>query len=262
MDIHAESFFCELLNLIFEYKLENLNHFQKNYDSIDLGDKKNRISVQITAQNTRAKVQETLDRFIKNGHENEYDRVIILIIGTKPNFRTPFNTGGKFCFDTNTDVWDTKTLIKIINEKSNEELSQICDFFKKQLYPNEGYTGVSLNKLGAQMLNEMHSICKEKLLSIGIPEKTAEKIIETDIGSAKWQYILDEVTKGKRYLVGEFGSGKSHALLIIAQRLMNEYLSGNSAVFPLYVRGREIFRVGSIKQWLKDLKFEEINFFY
>lgn len=261
IDIHAESFFCELLNLILGYKLENLNHFQKNYNSIDLGDKENRISVQITAQNTRAKVQETLDKFINNGHENEYDRLIILIIGAKPKFRAPFNAGGKFCFDVDTDVWDIKYLIKIISEKPNGELSQICDFFKKQLYPNEGYTGLSLNKLGEQMLNEMYSTCKEKLLSIGILEMTADKIIETDVGSTKYQYILDEIADGKRYLIGEFGSGKSHALLIIAQRFMNEYLSGNSAVFPLYVRGREFLRVGSVKQWLKDLKFEEINYF-
>ena len=82
IDIHAESFFCELLNLNLGYKLENLNHYQNNFDSIDLGDKENRISVQITSQNTRTKVQGTLDKFIKNGHENEYDRLIVLIIGT------------------------------------------------------------------------------------------------------------------------------------------------------------------------------------
>ena len=42
---------------------------------------------------------------------------------------------------------------------------------------------------------------------------------------------------------------------------MKEYLKGNSTVFPLYVRGREVFRVGSVKQWLKDLGFEEANYF-
>lgn len=261
IDIHAESFFCELLNLAFGYTLENLNHHQNNFDSIDLGDKANRISVQITSQNTRTKVQGTLDKFIKNGHEDEYDRLIVLIIGTKPKFQTPFNTGGKLSFDADTDVWDTRYLIRKISEKSNGELSRICDFFKEQLYPNGGYTGLSLNKLGERKLNEMHSICKEKLLSVGILEKTADEIIETDVSSTKYQYILDEVANGGRYLVGEFGSGKSHALLIIAQRLMHEYLSGNSTIFPLYVRGREIFRVGSIKQWLKDLQLEEINYF-
>ena len=65
IDIHAESFFCELLNLVFGYKLENLNHHQNNFDSIDLGDKENRISVQITSQSTRTKVQGILDKFIK-----------------------------------------------------------------------------------------------------------------------------------------------------------------------------------------------------
>lgn len=261
INIHAESFFCELLNLVFRYKLENLNCSHKNFASIDLGDKENRVSVQITSQEARDKVQKTIDKFIENGLENEYDRLIVLIIGTKPKSRKPFVTGDKFHFDANTDVWDTNYLIKRISEKPIEELSQICEFFKKQLYPNEGYIGLSLNKLGMQMLNEMHAVCKEKLLSIGISEKTADEIIETDIGSTKYQYILDKVKNGKRYLIGEFGSGKSHALLIIAQQLMNEYLSGKTSVFPFYLRGRDIFRVGSVKQWLKDKKFEDVNYF-
>ena len=259
--IHAESFLCELLNLVFGYNLKNLNHLQKNYDSIDLGDKENRISIQITAQNTREKVQDTLDKFIKNGHENEYDRLIVFVIGTKRKYKKSFNTGGKFCFDGDTDVWDTGYLIKAISEKSPEELSRICDFFEKQLSPNAGYTWSSLNKLGMQMLSEMYATCKEKLRSIGVLEEIADKIIDTDVNSTKYQYILDEVAAGKRYLIGEFGSGKSHALLIIAQQLMNEYLSGNSTIFPLYVRGRSILRAGSVKQWLKEGKFEEINYF-
>lgn len=261
VDIHAESLFCELLNLVFGYKLENLNHFQKNFDSIDLGDKENRISIQVTAQDTRAKVQGTLDKFVENEHEKEYDRLVVLIIGTKPKFRKPFNTGDNLCFDADTDVWDINYLLRRISEKPIGELSQICTFFKEQLYPNEGYTGVSLIKLGTQMLSEMFFICKEKLLSIGISDRTADEIIKTDIGSTKYQYILDEAVGGKRYLIGEFGSGKSHALLIIAQQLMNEYLAGNSTVFPLYVRGKEISRIGSVKQWLKDLKFDEVNYF-
>lgn len=185
----------------------------------------------------------------------------MLVIGTRQKFRTQFNTGSNFCFDADADVWDINYLIEKINEKQIEELSQICDFFKKQLSPSEGYTWSSLNKLATQRFNEMRATCKEKLRSIGVLEKIADEIIETDISSTKYQYILDEVAAGKRYLVGEFGSGKSHALLIIALRLMKEYLSGNSTIFPIYVRGRDILSAGSVKQWLEKSKLEEVNYF-
>ncbi len=260
INIHAESFFCELLNLIFGYQLENLNHSKKNFDSIDLGDRESRIAVQITSQDTRAKVQETLDKFIENGHETKYNRLIVLIIGTKPQFRKPFNVASGFCFDADTDVWDTAYLMNRINEKPVQDLLRIFDFFREQLYPNEGYTGSGLNELGAQMLSEMHSKCIAKLLSIGIAKETASQIISEDIESNKYQYILDEVEQGKQYLVGEFGSGKSHVLLIIAQRLMNKYLSGNSLVFPLYVQGKEIARIGSVKRWLEDKKLDKASY--
>lgn len=112
-----------------------------------MGDKENRISVQVTAQNTRVKVQGTLDKFIENEHIKEYDRLIVLIIGHKPKFRSPFNTGDKLSFNADTDVWDIDDLIKGISEKQTVELSQICDFFKEQIYPYEEYTGVSLNRV-------------------------------------------------------------------------------------------------------------------
>lgn len=261
IDIHSESLFCELLNLVFGYHLENLNYAQKNYTSIDLGDRENRIAVQVTAQNTRTKIQETLDKFISNGYENEYDRLIVLIIGTKPKFKKPFITNCEFCFNITTDVWDITYLIDAISKKTDEQLSDIYEFFRGKLYPNEGYIGLKFNKLGKKMQAEAYSICKAKLLSIGINAETADRIIEADINSAKYQYIFDAVTGGKRYLIGEFGSGKSHALLIVSQQLMNEYLSGNSTVLPLYVQGKEIARIGSIKQWLNDLNYDETNYF-
>lgn len=261
VDIHAESFFCELLNLIFGYKLENLNYSKKNYVSIDLGDRESKIAVQVTAQKTRAKIQDTLNKFIANGHQEEYDRLIVLIIGSeKPRFTKPFNIDNSFCFDAATDIWDTSYLVDRVGEKSNEDLLKIYNFFQEQLYPNEGYHGANLNQLGTQILSEMHSRCKAKLLSIGIDEETADKIIKTDIDSAKYRYILDEIAGGKQYIIGEFGSGKSHALLIIAQQLMKEYLSDNSSIFPLFVQVKEIARIGSLRQWIKDSECGKANY--
>ena len=45
INIVAEDFFTGLLNLIYGYKLRNLNVVEKNTPAIDLGDEENRISV-------------------------------------------------------------------------------------------------------------------------------------------------------------------------------------------------------------------------
>lgn len=251
LDIHAEVFFCELLNLVFGWSLIDLNRLQKNYVSIDLGDCKNRVAVQVTAQNTRDKVKKTLGRFLENGYEKDYDRLIVLMIGRpKPNFVKPFDTGGRFCFDASADVWDMCRLTEEIGKKPDEELSRIFDFLRSRLCPGGGYAGTDLTQTGRKMLQEWYDLCKAKLLSIGIGERLADEVIESDVCSAKYQYILDAVKQGKRYLTGEFGSGKSHALLILSQRLMREYLSGHAGIFPFYAQGTEIARAGSVRQWL------------
>lgn len=63
INIHAESFFCELLNIIFGYQLHNLNNTEMNYAAIDLGDEKNKIAIQVTSEKTSTKIRETLEKF-------------------------------------------------------------------------------------------------------------------------------------------------------------------------------------------------------
>ena len=68
LNIHSESFFCQLLNIIYDYKLINLNSAQRNYNSIDLADEKAKLSVQITSDNSSTKITKTIKGFIDNKH--------------------------------------------------------------------------------------------------------------------------------------------------------------------------------------------------
>lgn len=69
INIIAEDFFRELLNIVYKYNLININSIQKNVSAIDLGDEKNRICIQVTSNNKRNKVQETIDKFLCNEFE-------------------------------------------------------------------------------------------------------------------------------------------------------------------------------------------------
>jgi len=81
----AEDVFCFILNVIYDYKLENLNKIKNNFPGIDLGDDKNRISVQVTSEKSKKKIQDTLDTFKRENYIKSFDRLIILIIGEKLN---------------------------------------------------------------------------------------------------------------------------------------------------------------------------------
>ena len=62
----SEYSIAELLNLIFGYKLENLNKLKMNFPAIDLGDKMNSLCVQVTSTKSGKKIQLTIDKFLQN----------------------------------------------------------------------------------------------------------------------------------------------------------------------------------------------------
>ena len=133
INISMEVFICSILNILYDYDLVNLNHEFTNYPGIDLGDRINRIAIQITSDSSRTKTKETIDTFIKNGYEKEYNRLIIFILGEKTIFRREFDTQGTFSFDKNKDVWDFKFLIKEIEKASDEKLNLIDSFIEENL---------------------------------------------------------------------------------------------------------------------------------
>lgn len=133
INISMEDFICSILNILYDYDLVNLNHEIANYPGIDLGDRVNKIAVQITSDSSRTKTKETIDTFIKNGYEKEYNRLIIFILGEKKRIRRDFDTQGTFSFDKNKDVWDFKFLIKEIEKSSNEKLNLIDSFIEEKL---------------------------------------------------------------------------------------------------------------------------------
>jgi len=66
----AEDLSRSLLNEIYDYQLENLNYEKNNYPGIDLGDKENNIGFQVTSRRDIRKIQDSLEKFKKIGHED------------------------------------------------------------------------------------------------------------------------------------------------------------------------------------------------
>lgn len=133
INIIAEDFFPGLLNLIYDYELQNANHFEKNAPAIDLIDQKNRIAVQVTSDNSSAKIRHTIEEFNKNQAYNLYDRLVVLILTQKKNYSTNFDTQGRFSFDKASDIWDVEKLIKDIRKLETEQIKSISEYLSEEL---------------------------------------------------------------------------------------------------------------------------------
>lgn len=83
----AENIFIPFLNLALEgnFVNENIETF-RNSPSIDLTDKSNRISVQITSSGNFSKVKSTIEKFFVNSFETDFDSLYFLILRDKKGF--------------------------------------------------------------------------------------------------------------------------------------------------------------------------------
>ena len=131
----AEDFYCGLLNTAFGWKLKNQNELKMDFPAIDLGDSENRICVQVTSTTERSKVQRTLDKFFGNRLHEQYSRLIVLIIGEKPDYRSGFRVEEGFAFDPKADIWDLAVLDKKLRALEEDVLKQISQYLDKQLNP-------------------------------------------------------------------------------------------------------------------------------
>lgn len=133
LNIHAEYFFCDLLNMIFNASLVNLNTINANAKSIDLIDLRKRLAIQVTSTPEFSKIKKTVDGFIETENINNIDRLIVLIIIKKKRYQAK-TYGDKFIISVSDDVLDYTDLIKLIMGLPPEKIQKICDYLSSQIF--------------------------------------------------------------------------------------------------------------------------------
>ena len=99
INIVAETFYADMLNLIEDLELKNVNTIEKNAPGIDLIDEKNKIAIQVTSDSTSEKIKHSIEEFISNRSYEKYDRMVIFILTKKKNYTTLqiAKPNGPFC---------------------------------------------------------------------------------------------------------------------------------------------------------------------
>lgn len=141
----SEHSICELLNLIFDYKLKNLNSLKMNFPAIDLGDKSNSLCIQVTSTKSGKKVQETIEKFLENKLNEQYGELLVLILGKKQKSYSIHYNSENFSFDSKNQILDFRNLLNIIQSKppnilekiSKILLSENSNGYKTKVNPNE-----------------------------------------------------------------------------------------------------------------------------
>lgn len=150
INIVAEDFFIPVLNEVYACNLVNANSISKSYPAVDLIDKVNRISFQITSTSTPTKVKSTLEKIVKNEFYNDYDTFYILIITKRePKYKEAMirtATQNKFSFDDN-NILDVESLFQKITTLPLDKIQKIETYLKSQYTDIEITNQLIINKI-------------------------------------------------------------------------------------------------------------------
>ncbi len=118
--------------------LKNMNaEKRKNYPGIDLADETARVAVQVTATPGIEKIKGTLNTFISHDLHNDYDRLIVYVLGRKQASysQTAIDKicGKKFSFLADRDVMDHRDLAQMAVNVSPKSLVAAVDIMHAYL---------------------------------------------------------------------------------------------------------------------------------
>ena len=225
LHIHSENFYRHLFNLLYDYKLENLNQFLQNVEAIDLIDHTNKIVIQVSATNTKLKVESALKKGIVNKY-SDYTFKFISIAKDASNLRkNTFINPHFISFNPFEDIYDVASILNKILISDIDKQKEIYRFIKKEL-GNE----IDIVKLDSNLAILINILAKEKWDEVNKPDplnkfEIDRKIVYNDLDTAKSfieEYSLYYGKVNAKY--SEFdslGSNKSNSVLATFKR---EYL--------------------------------------
>ncbi len=132
LNLHSENFYLHLFNLIFGWKLQNLNTEKKNTAGVDLVDTTNRIIAQVSATATKQKIESSLAKNLL--HYKGYTFIFISISKDASRLKAQiFSNPHHLNFLPAKDIFDIPSLLRIIGDMNINQQREIYEFLKKEL---------------------------------------------------------------------------------------------------------------------------------
>ena len=134
MNIHAETFYKDLFNIIFGYNLLNLNEIKQNARAIDLIDRNKKVIIQVSSTANKNKISKSLSGIDPEYKNYNYKFIAIKVDASKLK-GSSYNIPISIHFDPKNDIYDITTILRSIQSSDIETLKKIDTYLDAQ-FPN------------------------------------------------------------------------------------------------------------------------------
>jgi len=131
LHLHSENFYLYFFNLLYGYKLKNLNDVSQNVEAIDLIDHQKRIMIQVSSTSTKQKIESALDK-LKEYVGYEFKFISIAKDATDLRDKT-YKNPNSITFDPLKDIYDIRSFLNTVSSLDIEKLKKVYDFIHQEL---------------------------------------------------------------------------------------------------------------------------------
>lgn len=133
LHIHAEDFYRDFLGLLFGWRLKNMNSENQNVEAIDLVDDTNKLIVQVSATNTKEKINNSLSKIDVSKYPDYTFKFISIARSADALRDKTYKIPNRIAFAPKNDIFDVASLLKAIQHLSIDKLEEIYNFINKEL---------------------------------------------------------------------------------------------------------------------------------
>jgi hypothetical protein len=172
LNIHSETFFADLCNMLLNLQLINMNEFRQNVESIDLVDESNKVIVQVSATCTKQKIEDSLSKGSLVSYIGYRYKFIAISKDASTLRGISFNNPHNMLFDPTDDIIDNTSILRSISNKGIAKQKEIYELVKRELGLD-----IDIVKVDTNLAHIINVLAAEKLTeNIESPEINAFEI--------------------------------------------------------------------------------------
>lgn len=233
--VHSEYFYRDFFNLLYGWQLKDLNEKKQNIEAIDLADDTNKIIIQVSATNTREKIDGALSKPLLQDYQSYTFKFISIAKSAESLKGKTFNVPQGISFDPQSDIYDVNSVLREIRSFDIDKMNLVYDFIKKEL----GYETQTI-KLESNLTSIIRLLSKEDLSitnSISVEKEfdIDRKINFNNLSVSKaliTEYKIYQTTVDKIYAAfDKMGQNKSMSVLSKIHKIyleLNEKSTGDA----------------------------------
>lgn len=191
-NVLSEDVFKTILNIAYGLNLQNANFTEQNIKAIDLVDEAAKVFVQVSSDNSKAKVQKSLDKIELPKYNGFTFKFVCISKEVSHLKKASFNVPAEIIFDAETDCYDDKRILRDVLGKDIDTISRLSSYLEKSILPASAE-----ERRPSVITYVINCLSEERLSDVSVnPDvKPFDLMPKMDLNKlVKWKTIVSEYT--------------------------------------------------------------------